>query len=185
MRSRRYKYLILAGVILTSLTLSGVVLGADINVNVPGTNTSSAENPNPVGIIGNIYQFALMIGGLLAFGVIVYGAIKYSASAGNPSGQSDARDRIVQALIGLLLLVGGGIILWTLRPGFSIDESGFTIPGITELKKVDQIQSESSNGDSPDGACPSDMAGTPMAGGYCHSGSWYPFGNGPFPDFGN
>ena len=139
MRSRRYKYLILAGVILTSLTLSGVVLGADINVNVPGTNTSSAENPNPVGIIGNIYQFALMIGGLLAFGVIVYGAIKYSASAGNPSGQSDARDRIVQALIGLLLLVGGGIILWTLRPGFSIDESGFTIPGITELKKVDPI----------------------------------------------
>ena len=54
MRSFRYKYLILAGIILTSLTLGGVVLGADINVNVPGTNESSAENPNPAGIIRNI-----------------------------------------------------------------------------------------------------------------------------------
>ena len=141
MNLKSYKYFLLASIALAFFVSGGAALGAEIEINVaiPGGNAGDAANPNPVGVIGNLYQFALMIGGLLAFGVIVYASIKYSMSAGNPSSQSDAKDRIVQALIGLLLLAGGGIVLATLRPGFSVDEGGFNIPGITELKEVEPI----------------------------------------------
>ncbi len=89
------------------------VYAADITINtqIPG------KYPNdPVGIVANLYNFALMIAGLLAFGAIVYGAIKYTISAGNPTQQSDAKQWITDALLGLLLLAGSFIILQTINP---------------------------------------------------------------------
>lgn len=129
---KKYVWVLVMALIL----VGGSVWGVEINPNLPGGNEGNADKPNPVGVIGNLYQFALMIGGLLAFAVIVYGSIQYATAGGNPTKQSDAKDRIVQALIGLLLLVGGGIVLATIRPGFSVDEGGFTIPGIPGLKGV-------------------------------------------------
>jgi len=67
-------------------------------------------------IIRNIYDLALLVGGLLAFGAIVLGGIRYTVSMGNSSIQSDARDQITQALIGLLLLLGIFLILHTIDP---------------------------------------------------------------------
>lgn len=83
-----------------------------INPNIPGQE--SAETPS--GIVANFYTFALMVSGLLAFGAIVYGAIKYTVSAGNPSQQSDAKQWITDALWGLLLLVSATLILRTINP---------------------------------------------------------------------
>ena len=37
-----------------------------------------------------------MLAGMLAFGMIIYGAIQYTVSAGNTTQQSDARDRILK-----------------------------------------------------------------------------------------
>jgi hypothetical protein len=67
-------------------------------------------------VVANFYQFALMIGGILAFGVIVYGGVKYAASAGNPSAQGDAKEWIEAALLGLLLLVGAYFVLSVVNP---------------------------------------------------------------------
>ena len=87
-----------------------------INPNIPGTAPASQTQPNPVGLIGNLYQFALMLGGVLAFVVIIYAAIRHAIFAGNPSQQSDAKDMIKQALAGLLLLMGAFILLNFLNP---------------------------------------------------------------------
>jgi hypothetical protein len=76
------------------------------------------------------FNFAFMLAGILAFGVIVYGGFQYMISAGNPSGQSDARDRVLQAIIGLLLLVGAGLILRTIDPKLASLELG----KLTELR---------------------------------------------------
>jgi hypothetical protein len=85
-----------------------------ITANIPGTNSPSVEGPGA--FVANFYEFALMIGGVLAFGIIVYGGVKYMASAGNPSGQSDAKEWIEAALLGLLLLVGAYFILNVINP---------------------------------------------------------------------
>lgn len=90
----------------------GVAYGAGINYGIPGTNSST----NPFGAIGNLYQLALGVSGLLAFGSIVYGAIVYTLAAGNPGGQNEGKEWIKQALLGLLLLVGAYIILNTINP---------------------------------------------------------------------
>ena len=87
-----------------------------INPSIPGTNEATQAEPNPVGIIGNLFQFALLIGGLLAFIMIVYGGIEYAASGDSGSGQKEAKDRIQQALLGLLLLAGSFILLQTINP---------------------------------------------------------------------
>lgn len=84
-----------------------------------GTSSPPFSAPAPGEIVKNIYNFALMLGGILAFGMIVYGAVKYTMSGGNPSGQSDARDIITQALLGLLLLMGAFIVLNLINPSLT------------------------------------------------------------------
>lgn len=86
-----------------------------ISMSIPGNNPNSSTTP-PGAFVANLYQFALMIGGVLAFGVIVYGGVKYMTSSGNPSGQGDAKEWIEAALLGLLLLAGAYFILYIVNP---------------------------------------------------------------------
>mgnify|MGYP001571172694 CR=1 FL=1 len=80
----------------------------------PATPEKAAESP--AAYIARFYQFALAIAGMLAFGMIIFGAIQYTVSAGNVAQQSDARDRIYQALWGVALLLGAYLILFTIDP---------------------------------------------------------------------
>lgn len=99
-----------------SLIKAAGVFAADISVEIPHPFGAADFGTSSVGYVANFYQFALMASGLLAFGAIMYGAIKYAVSAGNPSQQSDAKQWIIQALVGLLLLAGAVLILRTLNP---------------------------------------------------------------------
>ena len=86
-----------------------------ISTAIPGSYANSTSS-SPGAFVANFYQFALLIGGILAFGAIVFGGIKYVASAGNPSAQSDGKEWIWGALIGLLLLAGAYLILKVINP---------------------------------------------------------------------
>ncbi len=87
-----------------------------ISSGIPGTNPTTGAGTSPGAFIANFYQFALLIGGILAFGAIVFGGVKSAISAGNPSAISEARQWIWSALLGLLLLGGAYIILYTINP---------------------------------------------------------------------
>jgi hypothetical protein len=92
-----------------------VALAATGTVGTPavpsvGTGLNLAE------LVTNIYNFAVLAGGLLAFGVILYGAVKYTVQAGNPSALEDAKEWILQAFLGLLLLLGAWLVLNTINP---------------------------------------------------------------------
>lgn len=100
-----------------------------ISMNLPGT--ANATSSGPGAFVANFYQFALMIGGVLAFGVVVYGGVRYMASVGNPSGQSDAKEWIEAALLGLLLLVGAYFVLNVVNPQL-------TTLGLPTLQTVSQ-----------------------------------------------
>jgi hypothetical protein len=71
------------------------------------------------GWVTSFYTFSLVASVFLAVGVIVWAGIRYSLAAGNPSTQSDARDQILQALLGLLLLFGAFLILYTINPSLT------------------------------------------------------------------
>ena len=74
--------------------------------------------PAPGDLITQYLVFAMGAAGLLAFGVVVWAGVKYILAAGNPGTQSDAKDQIWQAVIGILLLAGAGLVLTTINPGF-------------------------------------------------------------------
>jgi hypothetical protein len=101
------------------LSLSGIAIahadGFEIVTGIPGS-----LDPQTYGILGYIqngYLMALGVAGLLALGSIAWGAVQYTVSRGNPSKLSDAWDRILQALIGVVLLVGAGTLLTIINPG--------------------------------------------------------------------
>jgi hypothetical protein len=103
-------------------------LAAVIDTSLPGPYDISKTGP--VGAIGNIYYFAMALGGFLAFASIVYAGIKWTASRGNSSTISDAKDQITQALIGLLLLMGSFIVLNTINPQLTI----LKFPELTKIE---------------------------------------------------
>jgi hypothetical protein len=84
-----------------------------VNPVIPGTNPLSNGTG---GIVANFYSFALLISGILAFGAIVYGGIKYATGRGNPSAESDGKSWITNALLGLLLIGGAYVVLYTINP---------------------------------------------------------------------
>ncbi len=102
-----------------------------ISTAIPGTNANSTSSA-PGAFIANFYQFALMIGGILAFGAIVYGGVRYVASAGNPSAQSDGKEWIMGALIGLLLLAGVYLILNVVNPQLA----NLNLPPLNQISAV-------------------------------------------------
>jgi hypothetical protein len=86
-----------------------------ISAAIPGMTNVTTSTP-PGAYVSGFYDFALMIGGVLAFGAIVYGGVLYAISMGNPSRQSEGKEWIQSALIGLLLLAGATLILKTINP---------------------------------------------------------------------
>lgn len=63
-----------------------------------------------------IFVLGLGLGGILAFAMIVFAGLEWSLSGANPSLQQDAKDRIFNAVFGLLLLLGSFVILNTINP---------------------------------------------------------------------
>jgi hypothetical protein len=96
-------------------TTSLVFAQTKISLSLPGSYLVTTSTP-PGYVIANLYQFALLLGGLLAFGAIIYGGMRYISSGGNPSAQSEAKEWIWSAMLGLLLLVSAYLILYTINP---------------------------------------------------------------------
>ena len=93
--------------------------GYKTSIQIPCQPIAGGSCPDintPAGYIARIYQFSLMIAGLVAFGSIIFGAIQYILSAGSIVNQGEAKDRITQAIVGLLLLLGAYLILYTINP---------------------------------------------------------------------
>jgi len=56
------------------------------------------------------------IAGIIVFGVLIYGGIRYLTSVGSPSAIADAKDQIFSAFLGLIILLFSYLILNTLNP---------------------------------------------------------------------
>ena len=70
----------------------------------------------PAQFVRYIFVLGLGLGGILAFAMIVFAGLEWSLSGANPSLQQDAKDRIFNAVFGLLLLLGSFVILNTINP---------------------------------------------------------------------
>ena len=86
----------------------------------PGDGPGFTSTPQSLQeVVQSIFNLALLVSGILAFGAVIYGAFMYTFSAGNPGMQSDARDQIMQAFLGLALLLGSYLVLNTINPNLT------------------------------------------------------------------
>lgn len=63
-----------------------------------------------------LYQFAVIIGGLVAFVAVLIGGFRYLTSAGSPGQMTDAREQIMMGLLGLIVILGSFVLLNELNP---------------------------------------------------------------------
>lgn len=161
-------------IILAALGAANTVWGVTISTNLPGL----APSTDPGGFVANFYQFALMVGGILAFGAIVYGGVKYTFARGDPPGMSEGKEWVKGALLGLLLLVGAYIILNTINP----DIVSLKLPPLPTVSvsapPQTQICGAIIGGNSQGGSCPDGKTCRPDSNGIysCVIGG----GNGPY-----
>ena len=86
-------------------------------VDLPGTATSDAKGATVelATYLPGIFRLSIGIAGVLAVIMIVYGGVEY-LSTDAISGKSEGKERIQNALVGLLLAIGSFVILNTINP---------------------------------------------------------------------
>jgi len=83
--------------------------------NIPGE--TSVGDANLIGYLENLYNFGISITGILAIFMIAVGAFAYIVtSAGNPSKMMDAKEKITNALIGLIIALTAYLLLYVINP---------------------------------------------------------------------
>lgn len=68
------------------------------------------------GGFSNIFNFSLQIGLLLAFGVIVHAGIIYMTAGDKADKITEAKQRIISAFVGLLIIAGAYTLLNIVNP---------------------------------------------------------------------
>ena len=74
------------------------------------------ENPLLPEYIKYIFNLALLIGGLIAFGALVSGGFRYMSSVGSPATMDDAKNQITAGILGLIILLSSYLVLTTVNP---------------------------------------------------------------------
>jgi hypothetical protein len=70
----------------------------------------------PSALIKVIINWAFKFAGVFAFAMIVFAGFEYTTSGGNTSKQKDAQEKIIGAIVGIILLFSFYIILNTINP---------------------------------------------------------------------
>jgi dolichyl-phosphate-mannose--protein O-mannosyl transferase len=111
------KIILLTILVFAFLVIAQSCLAVDLLLNWPSIGGESlGEQSSFPDLIKYIYTFALGICGIVALVSIVFGAAQYALSAGDSSKAGDAKDRITQALLGIVILLFAYLILYTINP---------------------------------------------------------------------
>ena len=111
---------------------------------VPGAETPVTTTTFLPDYIKYIFNLSLGLMGLVVFGILVYGGLRYSTSAGNPTKIKDAKSRIFAGILGLIILLFSYLILTTINPQLvflhlPVLEKKPEVPEAPELRPEEQI----------------------------------------------
>jgi hypothetical protein len=117
------------------LTLASSALATDTAINSPcGTGNFSALcnlSASSLGpLVGSLLQFIFVIAVLVALFFLVYGGFRWLVSSGDKTQVAAAREHIVAAIIGLVIIFLSYFILSILLGFFGISLSNLSIPTI-------------------------------------------------------
>ncbi len=163
------------GGVITRTVEDGVIDAPLLEIPIPGVELSSAFResgtltiPWLAQYVGGVYTFLLSIAGMVAGVMMVIGGFQYVTSGGDKTRISAGKQRIVNALTGLVLAFSSYVILYTINPNL-VSFEGLKITGVeTELVSdavngenednlnfVSQAPPGEPSGGGPSGAAPS------------------------------
>ncbi len=124
------KFIFFAITIFIFLTIFQNCFAMELLLDWPTIGDQSlGEQSSVPELIKYIYTFALGICGIAALISIVYGAAQYTFSAGDSSKAGDAKNRITQALLGIVTLLFAVLVLSLINP--DLIKLGIKLPKIT------------------------------------------------------
>ncbi len=140
--------------------------------NIPGQ--SSVENSDLIGYLNNLYKFGISITGILAIFMIGVGAFAYIVtSVGNSSKMMDAKEKIQNALIGLVIALTAYLLLYVINPdlvGGTLSAPSTAITAVittTTATLTDGTECNDMSGPNPGGGT---SPGAPLCSGGCING---------------
>ena len=83
---------------------------------IPGVEAPTTVKTPLSDYVKYLFNFSIIIAGLVAFGVCILGGAKHLTSAGDPTKMSDAKDQIFAGFLGLIILLSSYLILTTIDP---------------------------------------------------------------------
>jgi len=88
---------------------------------IPGTTITITEESTIGDLIKYLTSWAIIIGAIIAFLVLIYyGFIYLTSSFGAPERVKEAKDKIFNAFLGLAILIGSYVIMLLINPQFMI-----------------------------------------------------------------
>jgi hypothetical protein len=108
------RYLSLAFVILASAfpyIANAQMRGFDIRDLLPGINTPFPASEGLLGVVGTAITLAFGIAGLVAVIYLIMGGFSYVTAGGNPEAVEAAKTTIVNAIIGLVIILVSYLIV--------------------------------------------------------------------------
>jgi len=100
------------------LFISFDLQAAELEIDWPAApgGKDLTKNSTLLDLTEYIYRWSILLGGLFAFLSLIAAGFKYLSSVGNPEKVKEARNRIIAAIGGLVLLLSSYLILSTLNP---------------------------------------------------------------------
>lgn len=90
-----------------------------------------------------IFTLAMVLSGLIVFGVFLAAGLRYLTSAGNPGAVNESKNRMISAFLGAIIILSSYLILNTVNPKISlieINKMGPTELGVTFLDASGNIE---------------------------------------------
>jgi len=85
-------------------------------ISVPGATTPASTTVGLPNYIKYVFNFFIFTSGFIALGALVYASFRYVTSAGRPEAMKDAKDQILAAILGILILLSSWLILSQINP---------------------------------------------------------------------
>lgn len=130
MKKNRKKYFLTSALIIICLFLIAnfcFAVGRELELQyptVPGAEAPTTTKTVLSQYVKYLFNFSIIIAGIIAFGVIIFGGVKWLTSAGSPAQASDAKDQALAGILGLVVLLSSYLILTTINPQLVIFDVG-------------------------------------------------------------
>lgn len=150
-KNKKLLIIILCSVLVLSFVGFHFVQGAERPLEVPlpeiGLESGITTTPLLPDYVKYIFNFAMLICGFVAFGALVIGGVRYTASAGNSSTISDANNQMLSGVMGLVIILGSWLILTTINPELKIisveyKEAEIVSEGIADISLCTNVLTE-------------------------------------------